>query len=443
MSYFTAVIHFILLCLLSSCASKTQKLYKQDPGLYSYVFGSATTSKIHAKDFEDAYVTPASCQKAVTALIAFKTLGPEYKYATKLYAGSFKGAQNSIVLSFSGDPTFTSQDLYSLLERYKGKRVKLILDASKFQTSDYSPNLMIDDVGSNYASPISSMIIDENLISVIAKPTEAGAPASILVEPNYPFVSGAVTNLEESCVKASWKGDVIEVIGNINVQDEAFEREIAPKQIDPYILSKVHSVMKSLTISGSVQVVRDSNALPKNLILLDTLESIPLKLIINTALKRSDNLVFDSIYLTIVNMQKEAPISDWNQGSQIMKDLIKQHFDVNMQGSIIVDGSGLSRYNRLTPMSLFKILQKGYSSQDFIDSLAKPGEEGSTLEKEIILNPNIRAKNGIMTSISCLCGYKIGADARAFVIVKNSFGLSKCQAAKGIYEFVNANVGKN
>jgi hypothetical protein len=48
-----------------------------------------------------------------------------------------------------------------------------------------------------------------------------------------------------------------------------------------------------------------------------------------------------------------------------------------------------------------------------------------------------------MTSISCLCGYKIGADARAFVIVKNSFGLSKSQAAKGIYEFVNANVGKN
>jgi two-component system phosphate regulon sensor histidine kinase PhoR len=36
-----------------------------------------------SKKFEEAYITPASCQKTIIAMLAYKTLGPEYKYTTK------------------------------------------------------------------------------------------------------------------------------------------------------------------------------------------------------------------------------------------------------------------------------------------------------------------------------------------------------------------------
>ena len=350
--------------------------------------------------------------------------------------------KSQAVVSFSGDPTFTSQNLASLLSRYKGKKIDIVLDASKFQTPDYSPNMMIDDVGSNYSPPLSSMIIDENLISIVANPSMVGQLAHVAVDPEYPFVSDVITNTDESCVKARWERDVIKVNGNINVQDEVFEREVSPKDLDPYILDKLEAVKKTLGISGKVKIVRDAVKLPGNLMLVDSVESKPLKEIIQEALKQSNNLVFDSLYLTIVNSQKNEAIQNWSEGYIVIKDLVKKHFDVDMQNALIVDGSGISRYNRLMPLSLFQILQKGYEDKDFLASLAQPGEEGSTMEKRAILGSNIRAKTGSMSSISCLCGYKIGTNPKAFVVVANSFAPPSVKMSEVIDEFIKSRVGK-
>jgi D-alanyl-D-alanine carboxypeptidase/D-alanyl-D-alanine-endopeptidase (penicillin-binding protein 4) len=81
------------------------------------------------------------------------------------------------------------------------------------------------------------------------------------------------------------------------------------------------------------------------------------------------------------------------------------------QEMVIVDGSGLSRYNLVTPAQfadfLCRMRQDFKCSKEFISSLSISGVDG-TLKKtmnEKMLVSRVCAKTGSMTGISALVGY--------------------------------------
>jgi D-alanyl-D-alanine carboxypeptidase/D-alanyl-D-alanine-endopeptidase (penicillin-binding protein 4) len=93
-----------------------------------------------------------------------------------------------------------------------------------------------------------------------------------------------------------------------------------------------------------------------------------------------------------------------------------------MDKALFVDGSGLSRYNRIQPRQLFKLLQKAYVVKEFVVALACTGEENTTLKNRTTLPSGIRAKTGTMCGINCLCGYNVSdSTPQAFVIGGHNF----------------------
>ncbi len=70
------------------------------------------------------------------------------------------------MIEFSGDPSLNTQKLLNLLEPLKNTKItgNLMLDVSQFNVSPYSPNLMLDDIGSSYAPPVFAAIFDQNII---------------------------------------------------------------------------------------------------------------------------------------------------------------------------------------------------------------------------------------------------------------------------------------
>jgi len=353
-----------LLLFFTGCSGGGQRaVYKAKPAFYAYIISDVKDGKIHEEYASEVYATPASCQKTITAILALKYLGPEYIYETKLFAKD----QNDIVISFSGDPTLTSADLMKLLTPLKNKQIegRILLDASIFTTQEYSPNLMIYEMGLGYSTPVYSINIDRNLLSP----------------------------------------------------------KTSPKEMHPFIISKVQKVLDSLNIKGKIEIVSDKKKLPSRLKLLGKIDSKPLKEILPPALKISDNLVFDSLYLTIIHRHKPFGIKDWSEGDPIFKKLLRNYYpDLDVTDAIFVDGSGLSRHNRIQPKQLLQILRHGYEINEFVQSLAKPGEENSTLAKRSDLPNNIIAKTGSMMGVSCLCGYSLEQTPKAFVIMTNSFG---------------------
>lgn len=409
---------FFIILLLSGCSSFPQNLYKQKPAFYSYIIADAKTGHIYEEYAADVYATPASCLKTITALIALKHLGVDYQFETKLY----KSKNHDIVISFSGDPTFTSEKLLTLLKPIKGsKNTRIIINASIFNTSPHSPNIVVDDIGTYYGSPISGANIDWNRIIIKVMPSEIGKKAKISNDVGYKIVSTLETNSDKSSIKFTMDEEHIKATGNINIKDEPIDAKISPKNIDPYILRKVKAVLKKLNIEGEVVIIHDKNKLPEKLTLLATEKSDKLKELIIPAMKISDNLVFDALYLKIIHSVDPA-IDDWSKGNKIIKELIKQYLDIDIGDNLIVDGSGLSRYNRIQPRMLMKILQKGYNIPEFVASLDASGSKGGCLERHPNLAANIIAKTGSMSGISCLCGYSINTNKPGvFVIMASSF----------------------
>ncbi|WP_339052004.1 D-alanyl-D-alanine carboxypeptidase/D-alanyl-D-alanine-endopeptidase [Candidatus Lariskella endosymbiont of Epinotia ramella] len=414
----------LLSCLLLfACTTiSTQDVYKQKPGFYSYIIGDIASNEIYEEHLSAAFVTPASCQKVVTSLVATKTLGSNYSYKTNLSVKKRGEIIDDIMISFSGDPTLTSIDIEELLLPIRDSNIsgRIFLDVSAFNISPYSRNILLDDLGRAYARPIFPASIDENIMKLTIFATKDGEYADIFDEdwhkigiqkvsknfgPYQEIDNHLLTSNEKSKIELEWNGSCIVISGTINNSEVARTLYVAPIDVESYVMYKIKKILAKLKIKGRVKFFHNDVCSKDGFSLVNTVKSKPIKEIMVSALKTSDNFVFDSIYVTTLKSQKQSKYLKWNDGNEIIKNLIAQHFDIDFGNAIFVDGSGLSRYNRLQPAKLLELLKKGFFVEGFVDSLPKSGEVGTTMEKRK-LDIDIVAKTGNLSGISCLCGYK-------------------------------------
>lgn len=437
MKQLTIILNILGIFLLSSCKTPEVLLHKQKPALYSYIFANINDEKIIAEKQSNVFVTPASLNKVITALLAEKTLGFDYKYETKLYAAENNNLLEYVVIEFVGDPTLSSADLLKLLEPLQNQTVtgKIILDASKFQTPEYSDYWMLCDIGSSYAAPLSSTIIDNNRINIVATPNDENHPAHIAIDTKYPYKNDTITNHDPSLIIASWQDDIIHITGNINALDQEYKRKLAPKNINPFIIQKIENILAQLNIKGKVEITKSQVEPILNLALVNQHLSKPLKDIMQSAMKLSKNLEFDSIYLTIANNNSDQIIKTWFQACAEISELLQKHLNLSKDDIIMIDGSGISRYNQIKPKSLLSILHKNYTNNNFLQLLASAGEDNTTLTNRDLIS--IIAKTGHMRSINSLCGYKLGTKPYAFVVVANGFSGDQNDMNNAIDQFIN------
>lgn len=434
------VLFFGALFLVFGCASahKTM-LYDKKPAFYSYIIGDVYGRRISAEHNADVYAVPASCQKTIIALLAYKLFGADYRYETKLYVTEKNHEIHDIVVSFAGDVTLTSADLVQLLQAARGTTVagKVFLDVSLYKTPPYSSNVMVEDIGTD-ARPVSSANIDHNLITIKVRPNKKGGKFAIVTnDSGYPLYSSITTTRRLSSVRLSVSDNRIRASGNIRRCHAPLELNISPMDLDYYLVQKTKIAMRKARVKGKIIIIRDQSQLPNELILRNVNKSKPLNSIIPPALKRSDNWIFDNLYIKVIHAQYAGFIEDWNDGSAIVKGLIHKYFNINTENSVLVDGSGLSRYNKIQPQMLFEILKKGYSVTDFVEALPSPGEPKSTLAGRTHLLKYIKAKTGNMSGISCLCGYGVNTHPKAFVVIADGFSSSNKSIFPVIDNFVN------
>ena len=78
---------------------------------------------------------------------------------------------------------------------------------------------------------------------------------------------------------------------------------------------------------------------------------------------------------------------------------------------VIVDGSGVSRYNLTTADTIVKVLEEMYRDQEhfpvFLRSLAVAGKDGTLAHRmgDTPAEGRVRAKSGTMNGISAMSGY--------------------------------------
>ncbi len=106
-------------------------------------------------------------------------------------------------------------------------------------------------------------------------------------------------------------------------------------------------------------------------------------------------------------------------------------------GLHVWDACGLSRRNRVAPVTLARLLVTVYQSERrdvFISTLAVPGRPGTLIRRNLDVGPRLAAKTGYIRDVFSLSGYLFGStDTFAF-----SFIVNGCGSGTRAYELFNS-----
>ncbi len=401
-----------------------------------------TNERIYSKNHKQRFI-PASLIKILTLGAALDILGIDYAYKTGIYTdGKIEDGilHGNLYLKGSGDPSLVTNDLEHLvknlhmigIEEVKGS---LVVDASAFDSTALAPGWMVEDTTFVSSAVPSALSINQSCFDIWIRPANAeSAPAVVLSDlPNVelPFLIDnqtlTLSNIQDSkqleiTTDNKGKQAVIRIAGNLNLQSAPQLRRVPIK--DPAIMAG--SIIKEffkrhqMTFRGAVQ----EGMTPVNALVLAEHSSDSLLSIGQKMCKESDNFFAHCLFKTL-GKEVQGPPGSWQSGSQALREFLANKVRLEPSDMVLLDGSGLSRYNLMTPAQIVEFLSWAHHNvsigSEFKTTFSMAGIDGTLKNRLQPLQGKLRAKTGTMTGVSNLCGYVFTKDGEelAFTIMVN------------------------
>ncbi|KTD34545.1 D-alanyl-D-alanine carboxypeptidase/D-alanyl-D-alanine-endopeptidase [Legionella israelensis] len=413
-----------------------------DPGINIgiEVIDLTTGESLYARNPDRAF-TPASNMKIFSDAAALMLLGPDYRFnnqlstnGTGLRNGTLKG---NVYLYLPGDPSFTHEHLKSLLSSLKKWNIKsiqgdFVIDSAYNHVNPYAPGWMIEDLVYSYGAPLSPVIMNNNRLTVTVNPAEkAGKPA--LIEVTDP--SGTIIIENKVRTKANLKGcgvdfstdknNHLSVRGCIGVGQWAIQQRMAIRNPLSYMQGFIQKELADQRIHLKGKILMGKA--PKDTLLLASSSSSSLSQLLNDTLKPSDNLYAESLFLHTA-FKLKGSVANWGEAKLLIKEFLQKQTGIDLKTAVLTDGSGLSRYDLLTPRQTVRLLrflhERFHFSYEFIAALPVSGRDG-TLQRRFNKSSQqdlLRAKTGTMRGVISLSGYLYTANGHtlAFAIYINN-----------------------
>jgi serine-type D-Ala-D-Ala carboxypeptidase/endopeptidase (penicillin-binding protein 4) len=348
-------------------------------------------------------VTPASTTKLLTAAAALEELGPMATFRTTV-----RRAGGRIVLVGGGDPFLatdraavkglyparsTLDDLAAAtaesLARQSLTTVRLSYDDSLFTGPEVSPDWPASYRPDNVVPPITALWVDE------------GQDAAGRYVPDPPAAAAS-----------------------------AFASALA-----------AHGI----TVRGRVTSTVTTTSDPE----IAHVESAPLGQIVERTLAVSDNNAAEVIAHQVgIAVRHDGSFAG---GVAAVMEVLGR-LGVDTAGSVVYDGSGLSRRNRLTPETLLDVLEAASSSdhpelRQVVTGLPVAGFAGSLQSRfddaPAAARGRVRAKTGTLTGVSGLAGIVTDLDGNrmAFVAIADKIAVPKTLEARRDLDLIAGALG--
>lgn len=372
--------------------------------------------------------SPASCAKLFSTSASLYALGPDYRFSTNVYYnksdlvdGTLRG---HLFIQFSGDPSMTVEKLKQLVSQIRQSGVQriagnLVMDNTAFLPPWQGPGWSQDDLNWYFAAPITSIIINQNAITAAITPNSTlNKPATLNITDKSlsPFIklNHHVNTVTYEQAMETCQVDVdIDNNNTINVNgcwpsgDHANNFNLAVKNPDELARQIFAHLLSAESIKLDGKIVMGS--VPAKWPVVLRSESLPLKTLITITLKESNNVYAEAITKTLGRQVYHE--GSFLAGSRAIKSVLKKNTDIDFKQAVLVDGSGQSRYDLVTPRQIVRLLHViGNDSQfgeSFIHALPESGTDG-TLSKRMRsadLAHHIHAKTGTLQGVTTLSGY--------------------------------------
>ncbi|MDE3058819.1 MAG: D-alanyl-D-alanine carboxypeptidase/D-alanyl-D-alanine-endopeptidase [Bacteroidota bacterium] len=384
---------------------------------------------------------PASNMKLLTTAAGLNTLGADYEFTTLLLADTSihdSVEQGNLYFKGYGDPDFNTHELAELISSVKKTGIKeiegnLIGDVSYFDNQRWGVGWMWDDEPYGYAAYNSPLTINHNCVQVtVHAGYNAGDPPTVIIDPPTAYVSlensatmndSGINTLEVSR-KYEERLNAITVKGTmpLGAPDDVEEITVLNPELYFLTLAKEELRRQGVELDGTLSV----DSIPRTAALLSA-HAQPMDSVIVYLNKVSDNLSAENL-LKIIGASHYGIPGTSQHGISVVKRILAG-FGIDSTKFLMVDGSGVSHYNVLTPAMYIKLLSGMYHEKKLFDlyyaSLPIAGVDG-TLEDRMRGTPaqnNVHAKTGSISGVSTLSGYVHTADNEplAFSMMMQNF----------------------
>ncbi|MHB8580283.1 MAG: D-alanyl-D-alanine carboxypeptidase/D-alanyl-D-alanine endopeptidase [Ignavibacteriaceae bacterium] len=419
---------------------------------WGVVIQSLETGEYFYKRNEDKLFLPASNLKLFTTAAGLVLLGSEYKFKTNVYMnGKIEGSvlKGDLVVQGRGDPTISGRfydgNIYKVFDDWADSLSKLGID--EITGNIIGDDNSFDEVGLGagwswdyesewFAAPSSAISFNDNVVNVYVTVNKENHLPQISIEPitKYIIILNKVSTVPSDSITSinvyrDMGTNVVTVYGTIKQNSDTVKTFVTVNNPTQYTMVVLKDVLKKRGISiDGYPIDVDDISLPldySKMTKLFTQYSPPLKEIIKVINKNSENFFAEQLLKTIGLETKNFGSSENGISSE---NKLFREMGINPEGMNIVDGSGLSRLDLVTPRQIVTLLSYMYKSKYFIpfyNSLPIAGVDGTLGNRmqDSKAQGNIRAKTGFLEGVRSLSGYAYTGDHEpvAFSIIVNNF----------------------
>ncbi len=433
-----------------------------------------TTNEALASVNADTPLTPASNMKVLTSGAAALVLGSEFVFRTEVIADG-----DRLVVRGSGDPALadpevlarteprlTAADVLRLLaEAVKQSGVttirEIVVDDRVFDRNFTHPGWPVEQLNRSYCAQVAGLNFHANVLAVFPRPNPDGLGRAPLValEPFAPWIRidnrGRTVGEGQNTTWLTRDTDSNDFTLRGDVRYPAREPVEVTVNNTPDFFG---ALLADALLAQGITVGSANKPGPRptavRLAALDedltggravAVVTTPLGEVLRRCNTDSMNMYAEAL-LKRMGHAVTRDAGSWDNGAAVLRMLLTEKLGPAFAASTTIsDGSGMSRTNLVTPLTLTRwldVLADDPSvSQVFIESLAAPGD--GTLRRrfnnEKLFN-DLRAKSGYINGVRTLSGYvtdpQSGRRVAFSVMVNNITTGEQHQAALTLHEDV-------
>ncbi|BCN93880.1 peptidase S13 [Thiomicrorhabdus immobilis] len=337
---------------------------------------------LESKNSQQFYV-PASTTKLITAFLALKHWGEDYRFKTEFYLTERVEDSAVLVVKGYGDPFLVSEEFPLLVEGLKTQlQAKGIhhIKAIQLDSSFYQPGLIMPGTGESdnpYDAIPAAIAANFNSIFVKKQGSEL-----LSAEPQTPMTPAGLQIAKTITVFKKTKEGLVQ---RINLGNDATLNQRYFSELLRWFMEQQGLDVENQVLLKALPKTQDNGA--NHPVLLYThFNSRTLAEVIKPMMKYSTNFIANQLAL---NLSAELLGGEATQQkvALVYKRLLTEYF--GWQTFHIEDGAGLSRNNRLAPSQLVDVLQAFRPWAKLLPEIEQ----------------SVFAKSGSLIGVSTLAGY--------------------------------------
>jgi serine-type D-Ala-D-Ala carboxypeptidase/endopeptidase (penicillin-binding protein 4) len=407
---------------------------------------SADTGEVWFDHQANKLFMPASNEKILTTASALNYLGPDFTFETHLcHDGSIDGEtlDGNIIVFGNGDPTLYSKfyddpcDQFrqwaGLLKEKGIHHIKgdLIGDDNAWNDDRIGEGWPHDELTPWYYAEYGPLTLNENYVDVMIHPP-ASVDGEVKLVPNLPSSYYTLVNKIKVIKEGNnnvWmyrpdKDNTITFSGTVVAGSKAFEKTPTITNTTKWYMHVLKEVFEEegIKVDGDTVDCDDIdgwNHRADDFTLLTTQKSVPLSDILILLMKRSQNVYAETMVYTMG--WKATGKGSFRTGREVVKEQLAK-LGVEPGSYNYSDGSGLSRYNYISPRiiaTIYKAMLHNQYSNQWWEAQAIAGVPPGTLRnrmKDTAAENNMRGKTGMINAVRSVSGYVKTADDEQLVL---------------------------